>query len=174
MVVVMFVGVYFLTTEGKMIVPKVGDLLIIGAAMMWSAGAVTMRLLLRGNKVSGETATFVRSLITLPVVMFVVLVAPVLPSFAQGVFLVNPFEFGYLSYGLIRGALSAITLIFLNRSLKISSASYNTMMSMMVPVMVSVLALLFLGERVSVMQALGGGLIILSGVGTHYLRVYDD
>jgi drug/metabolite transporter (DMT)-like permease len=43
-----------------------------------------------------------------------------------------------------------------------------TMMSMVTPVLVSLLAVLILGEHMVWVQLLGGGLIILSGVATYF------
>jgi drug/metabolite transporter (DMT)-like permease len=54
--------------------------------------------------------------------------------------------------------------IFLYRTLKISTASYLTMMSMITPVIVSVLAVIFLDESLIWIQLIGAALIILSGI----------
>jgi drug/metabolite transporter (DMT)-like permease len=58
--------------------------------------------------------------------------------------------------------------------LKISSASYMTMMSMVTPVFVSLLAMVFLGERLVWIQVIGAGMIILSGVSIYFSGISTD
>jgi uncharacterized membrane protein len=58
--------------------------------------------------------------------------------------------------------------IFVYRTLKVSTASYLTMMSMLTPVIVSLLAIVFLGESLVWIQVIGAGLIILSGIVTFF------
>jgi len=67
-----------------------------------------------------------------------------------------------------------MTWTYLNNTLKISSASYMTMMSMITPVIVSLLAIIFLGETLIWIQILGAGLIILSGVVTHFSSIANE
>jgi drug/metabolite transporter (DMT)-like permease len=52
---------------------------------------------------------------------------------------------------------------YLNRTLKVATASYMTLMSMVTPVLVGILALSFLGETLVWVQGVGAVLIILSG-----------
>jgi len=72
------------------------------------------------------------------------------------------------------GVLLTFTWTYLNNSLKISSASYMTMMSMVAPVFVSLLAMIFLGERMVWIQVIGAGVIILSGVITYFSGISTD
>jgi len=46
-----------------------------------------------------------------------------------------------------------------------------TMMSMITPVITTILAILFLNESIHQIQVLGGSLIIFSGIITHKLKV---
>ena len=71
---------------------------------------------------------------------------------------------GDLIYVLLTGSCLAIAWILIYRPLKVSPASYLTMMSMLTPVIVSILAILFLGESLTWIQVIGAGLIILSGI----------
>jgi hypothetical protein len=57
--------------------------------------------------------------------------------------------------------------IFLYRILKVSTASYMTLMSMLTPVVVSLLALVFLGETLVWVQIIAAAKIILSGKVIH-------
>ena len=69
-----------------------------------------------------------------------------------------------LIYGLLTGTSLAMAWIFVYRTLKVSTASYLTLMSMLTPVIVSVLAILFLGETLVLVQVIGAGLILISGI----------
>jgi drug/metabolite transporter (DMT)-like permease len=48
--------------------------------------------------------------------------------------------------------------------LKVATASYMTLMSMVTPVIVGLLALVFLGESLVWVQVVGAGMILASGV----------
>ena len=64
-----------------------------------------------------------------------------------------------------------MTWTYLNRTLKVATASYMTMMSMVTPVLVSLLAIIFLGETLAWVQVAGAGIIISSGVFTYFSGV---
>jgi len=168
---VMFFGVFLLSTQGRLIVPQVGDLLIILACLSWSTGNVILRKILRENSVSGETVSFLRPISGFPLILLFIIFAPIYPIELREVFQVNFFDFGYTGYVVVAGMFVALLTLFLNRTLKVASASYMTMMSMMTPVFVAILALSFLGERMVSIQILGATLIILSGAVTHCTKV---
>jgi uncharacterized membrane protein len=69
----------------------------------------------------------------------------------------------YLTYAAGTGICLAGAWFYLNRTLKVATASYMTLMSMVTPVLVGILALLFLGETLVWVQVIGAALIILSG-----------
>jgi uncharacterized membrane protein len=71
-------------------------------------------------------------------------------------------------YILLNGFCVAMAWIFLYRTLKVSTASYLTMMSMLTPVIVSLLALVFLGESLIWIQVVGAGMILLSGIVVYF------
>jgi uncharacterized membrane protein len=54
--------------------------------------------------------------------------------------------------------------IFLYRTLKVATASYMTLMSMLTPVIVTLLAIVFLDESLIWVQVIGAALILLSGI----------
>lgn len=54
--------------------------------------------------------------------------------------------------------------IYLYRTLRLATASYMTLMSMGTPIIVSVLAIMVLDEKLILIQVIGAGMIILSGV----------
>lgn len=65
----------------------------------------------------------------------------------------------------------AMLMILIYRTLRITSVSYLSMMSMSTPVIVTILGVVFLNEHFSLIQALGGILIILSGVFIHLKNI---
>lgn len=170
-VVVMFIGSFLITTKGALIIPHIGDLLIIIACTAWSVGNILIRRTLKDNPVSGDTVTFLRPVAGIPVLLGFVALSPLYPQAVRKVFDVNLFNPNYLGYIALSGTLMACSWLFLNRTLKVASASYTTMVSMLTPVILSVLALVFLKETMAPIQVLGALLIILSGVATHYLKV---
>ena len=70
----------------------------------------------------------------------------------------------YWPYALGSGLSLALAWIYLNRTLKVATASYMTLMSMVTPVIVGLLALVFLGESLVWVQVVGAGMILASGV----------
>lgn len=168
---VTFVGAYLISTNGHLIVPHVGDILIILACIAWSTANVILRKILSEHPVSGEIVSFLRPISGFPLILLFVLLSPIYPSALQPVFRVDLFNFTYLGYVVVAGIFSALLTLFLNRTLKVATASYMTMMSMMTPVFVTLLALTYLHERMSPIQVLGATLIVISGVMTHYFKV---
>jgi len=77
----------------------------------------------------------------------------------------------YFPYAILSGILLALTWIYLYRTLSVSTASYMTLMSMMTPIMVSVLAMVFLGEKLVGIQFFGAGLIVLSAAVIYFRDV---
>ncbi len=164
-VVSMLGGAYLLTTRGQSLVPQRGDLLILGACCCWSLGTVMVRKALRSDPVRPDVVTLQKPLASM-VVFF---------SFV-GLALKFPGWFGPLEdilgccvlparvfpYAALSGTGLALTWIFLFRTLKVASASYMTLVSMLTPVLVSVLAVVFLGERLEPVQVAGVGMILLS------------
>ena len=177
MVFSMLSGAYLLTTKGQILLPRIGDLFILGACVCWSLGNVLIRKYLKSQPVKVEVVTFQKSLAGLPFVLTLV-----------GLALWTPGIFGSLDQVLScckppsavfphiigNGVLLTFTWTYLNNTLKISSASYMTMMSMVTPIFVSLLAIIFLGERMVWIQVIGAGMIILSGVITYFSGISTD
>lgn len=103
--------------------------------------------------------------------LFFILLSPLYPRPINQVFAKNIFDFRYLPYVVANGVFLALLWIFLNRTLRVASASYMTMMSMMTPVILTALALVFLKESIEPIQILGAIFIISSGFVTHYLKI---
>jgi len=177
MVFSMLSGAYLLTTKGQILLPRTGDLFILGACVCWSLGNVLIRKYLKSQPVKVEVVTFQKPLAGLPFVLALV-----------GLALWNPGMFGSLDqvlscckppsavfpYIIGNGVLLTFTWTYLNNTLKISSASYMTMMSMITPVIVSLLAIIFLSETMVAIQILGAGLIIVSAVVTYISGIANE
>jgi transporter family protein len=74
------------------------------------------------------------------------------------------FDSSFTLYAIASGIALAMAWIYLYRTLHLATASYMTLMSMVTPIIVSVLAILFLGEKLILIQIIGAGMIVLSGV----------
>ncbi len=170
-VIFMFIGIYLITTNGEQIIPQIGDLLVVGAATTWAFANVLVRKVLRGKELSGEVVAWLRPISGLPVIAIVALLSPLLPVKIGEIFSVNLLQLNQLVLIVLGGIFSALLTIFLNRTLKLASVSYMSMMSMLTPVLVSVLAIVFLTETISLIQIAGGIFVIIAGMITHYLKI---
>lgn len=79
---------------------------------------------------------------------------------------VSPFNFDMINYILLISVFQSGIYIFLNRTLSVASASYMTMMSMITPVTVAIVAIPVFGETLRMAQWIGAGLIIFAGIMT--------
>ena len=166
-VFLMLFGAYLLTTKGQTLLPRVGDLYILGACVCWSMGSVLVRKTLRTHAVDADVVTMQKPLASLPVFFVLIGISQFSPNLfgsLQPFLKCCTFSASYLPFAIGSGVCLAMTLIFLFRTLSVATASYMTLMSMVTPVIVSVLALTFLDEKLVLIQIVGGGLIILSGV----------
>ncbi len=165
--ITMLAGAYLLTTKGQMLLPKIGDLLILGACVCWSLGTAIVAKILKAQAISPDVITLQKPLAGLPVFLAL---AVVVSSFPESFLNIDSaltcctFVPQYIFYALGSGFGLALTWIFLLRTLNVATASYMTMMSMITPVVVSILAILFLGETLIWIQILGVGMILFSGV----------
>lgn len=166
-VIGMMLGAYLLTTKGQALLPRVGDLFILGACVCWSLGNVLVRKVLKTNPVRPDVVTMQKPFAGLPVLLALVGVSVYFPGAWGNLDLLMSccaFPPPVLPYALGSGFCLAMAWIYLYRTLKVATASYMTMMSMLTPVIVSLLALVFLGETLSWVQVAGAGMILLAGV----------
>lgn len=170
-VVLIIIGSFFLITKGQLIIPHVGDILILLACLSWSTGGVLVRKVLKSTNVSGDVVSFLRPIAGLPVMLFFISLSSIYPSPVRETFQQNLFNFQYILYAALNGLFVALLWIFLNRTLKIASASYMTMMSSLTPVIVAVLAIILLKESLSPIQLVGVLIIISSGIVTQLLKI---
>lgn len=156
---VLLFGAYLLSTGGQSITPHAGDILIIVAAACYSAAAVINRKVITKD-VHPDMVSFFRAamgfLVVAPVAFFTVG-----SLFSTALFL--PIFLVSLSQTLL--------FIYLNKTLSVASASYMTMMSMLVPVIVAVFAVPFFKESLNLVQIIGAVLIVAGGIATEKMKV---
>jgi drug/metabolite transporter (DMT)-like permease len=170
-VIAMLSGAYLLTTKGQSLLPRPGDLFILGACFCWSLGNVLVRKTLRTHAVNADVVTIQKPLASLPVFLSLAGISLYLPAMLGrlgDILNCCSFSLTYMPYALGSGFCLAMAWIYLYRTLDVATASYMTLMSMVTPIIVSVLALMFLDERLVVIQIVGGGLIVLSGVAIYF------
>jgi drug/metabolite transporter (DMT)-like permease len=164
---VMLFGAYLLTTKGQSMLPRIGDLFILGACVCWSLGNVMVRKILRTQTVQADVVTMQKPLASLPVFLTLVGVSyyyPHLLGELDSLLKCCTFSAVYIPYALGSGIFLALAWIYLYRTLHIATASYMTLMSMATPIIVSMLAMAFLNEKLIWIQLIGAGMIILAGV----------
>jgi len=166
-VIMMLLGAYLLTTKGQMLLPRIGDLFILSACVCWSLGNVLVRKILNTQPVQSDVVTMQKPLASLPVLLVLISIAVFFPlklgsqrqllscCAVSGVVVI---------IALASGFCLAMAWIYLYRTLKIATASYMTLMSMLTPVIVSLLAVIFLRETLVLVQISGALMIILAGM----------
>jgi drug/metabolite transporter (DMT)-like permease len=165
----MLFGAYLLTTKGTALLPRIGDIFILGACVCWSLGNVLVRKVLKTQIIRVEVVTFQKPIAGLPVMLVLAGISTRYPGIfgnLQPTFSCCRPHVMTFAFSLLNGFFLAITWTYLNRTLKVATASYMTMMSMVTPVLVSLLAMIFLGETLTLVQFAGASIIILSGLFT--------
>ncbi|MBT3190119.1 MAG: DMT family transporter [Anaerolineae bacterium] len=166
-VFVMLIGAYLLTTKGQSLLPKVGDLFILGACFCWSLGNVLVRKIMQRQSVNADVVTMQKPLASLPVFFALIAISVFFPEMLGNLHTTLAccsFDSSFTLYAIASGIALAMAWIYLYRTLHLATASYMTLMSMVTPIIVSVLAILFLGEKLILIQIIGAGMIVLSGV----------
>jgi len=148
---IFLLGVYLVSTNGGVIIPQRGDILILTAAFLFSVTDVLVKRLTKNIDVNslvvsrGFLITFFMFIFS---IIFVKDLTPNIP-------------FIHL---LTAGFIAAGSQLFLLKTIAECSVSYLSMMTMAVPVIVSILGLIFLKENMSLFQIIGGIIIIISGI----------
>jgi drug/metabolite transporter (DMT)-like permease len=170
-VFVMLFGAYLLTTKGQSLLPKVGDLFILGACVCWSLGNVLVRKILKTQAVDADVVTMQKPIASLPVFLVLVgisIFSPEILGNHNNVLKCCTISPAHIPYAFGSGVFLAMAWIYLYRTLHIATASYMTLMSMTTPIIVSILAIVFLNEGLVWIQVVGAGMIILSGVAIYF------
>lgn len=168
---IIMIGTFLLITKGHFNAPQVGDVLILLACASWSTGNVLIRRILKSNPIDSDVVTLFRPIGGLPLLLGFVALSPLYPQRVQPLFQANMFNPHYLGYAFLCAVFTVLLWVFLNRTLKIASASYMTMMSSLTPLLVAALALVFLHESLELIQWIGVVLIIGSSYTTHLLKI---
>ncbi|MFZ2330722.1 MAG: DMT family transporter [Atribacterota bacterium] len=153
------IGIYIISTEGKRIVLQFGDLLILIGTFCFSSFAIIQKKLCK-NLIPG----IISWAVTLSGVLVIILVSLVI---RVGLLPENPYGFLYI---LFAGGAEALAVLFMNRTVYISNVTYYTMMSMLTPVLNAFLGVIFLSESLSIIQIVGGAILIISGVMVQRLK----
>ena len=132
-IIVILLGVFLLVTKGKLVIPHIGDLLLLVACIAWSLGNVLVKKLLKHTSVSGDVAAFFRPVAGFPLLVFFILLTPLYPSPIKAIFFVNYFDFHYLMFVIPCGIFTVICFICLIKTLEIASVSYMSMMWQLLP-----------------------------------------
>jgi len=157
LIFMLLLGAYLVSTNGELILPKTGDLYILLGAIAVSSSVILTKISLR--KVSTLTFSMYRALFGgLSLLLFLLLIGKA------------NFEFNWYWIAIV-GLVIAAGIYAMNKALEYGSASYMQMMSMSVPVITSVFAYIVLGESMTLIQAIGGVVIIASGVFVHKLKI---
>jgi len=141
--------------------------MLFGAYLITTKG----RKALKTQSVSADAITLQKTFTALFFFLVIIAIAVLYPAaFGNLGNTLRPYPFSLkmLPYAIASGIALSLTWIFLFRTLEVATASYMTLMSMATPIIVSALAMLFLGESPAWTQVVGAGLIILSA-GTIYV-----
>ena len=143
-------GVYLVTTKGNLIIPNRGDLLILLGTFAYAIANIMAKVALRNVPVI--TFTAYRLLFGgLSLILFLILIGRL------------SVEVNWL-WTIGVGVMIAVGTLAIHKVLVYSTASYMSMMATMTPVITAITAWTFLGETMSTVQLVGGGLIILAGI----------
>ena len=91
----------------------------------------------------------------------------ILPHFGEKV---NVFSSIGLLFVFLSGLTEALIILFMNKTIRITSMTYYVMMTMFVPVINLILGILFLYETINFIQLVGGIVLIISGIMVQRLR----
>lgn len=144
------------------------------ACFCWSLGTAFIAKILKAGAISPDVITYQKPLAGLPIFLGLAGILGLFPNlFSEFDSALSCCTFSpeFLPYALGSGIGLALTWTFLLRTLNVTTASYMTMMSMLTPVLVSFLAIIFLGETMNWIQMIGVGLILLSGVTVYFSNI---
>jgi drug/metabolite transporter (DMT)-like permease len=152
-----FCGIYLVTTEGKFILPYFGDLLIVVAAFFFSFFSIINKKLVKMLE---------PEIISWGVTSCAAIFALVLIFFLK----INVFSSIGILFVFLSGLTEALIILFMNKTIRITSMTYYVMMTMFVPVINLILGISFLNETINFIQLIGGIVLIISGIMVQRLR----
>ncbi len=146
-----FVGIYLVITKGKVIIPQIGDLLILTGAFFFASFSVIQK------KISANLPPEIISWgVTSSGAILAILIGLLLKV---NFFPTNGFIFVFLA-----GLTEALVILFMNKTIRIASVTYYAMMMMLLPIVNGFLGIIFLHELLNSIQIFGGVILIISGI----------
>ena len=152
-----FMGIYFITTGGTVITPRIGDLTILIGAFFFSYFYVIQKIL--NKNLPPEMISWIVSSIS-----------AILAIFAGFLIKINFFSTNSLIFILLIGLFEALFILFMNKALRVTNITYFIMMNMLIPVINGFLGYCFLNESLNLIQLLGGFILIMSSILVQQLR----
>jgi drug/metabolite transporter (DMT)-like permease len=153
----LLLGAYLVSTNGKFILPKISDIYILLGSVAISSSIILTKIALK--KVPTLTFSMYRALFGgISLLIFLFLTNKV------------TLDFNWRWIAIV-GLVVATGIYTMNKALEYGSASYLHMMNMSVPVITATFAYLILGESMTLIQIIGGALIIVSGFFVHKLKI---
>jgi drug/metabolite transporter (DMT)-like permease len=149
---VMIFGVYLVATGGEKILPQKGDLIILGVAFLIGFMQIYGKKVLK--KLSVIETAFGRSVFGMIFLGFMI------PVFAPAGFSTIP-NVWVLLLVLANGFTFSGSILFFYKALQQEGASNAGMFAMLIPVLTAILGFFLLGERLSAIQLIGGGIIVV-------------
>jgi drug/metabolite transporter (DMT)-like permease len=146
----MLTGSYLVSTGGESISLKQGDLFILFTCVCFAGSAVLLKKI--GKKVPLITGGFYRLAFAAPFALFTALLSHQ-----------NLLQVPSLLYLFLNSLFLFLQVFFLCKTMEIASPSFMSMINNLVPVIVLVLGITFLGESLSLAQAIGGLIILACG-----------
>ena len=161
MALILILGAYLLSTGGQTLLPRIGDVIILLSALSLATANIIVRNIIRKD-IHPDALTYIRAFggfILTALAAYVFVGRIIEPQYFYMIFQVSLFQF--------------LLLIFLQRTLAVASASYSSMMSMMTPVIVAIIATPLFGEYLNLVQWIGAGLIMFGGIMTQVKGVAE-
>jgi len=154
---IFLIGIYLVTTSGQFILPHFGDLLIIVAAFFFSSFTIINKNLVK---------ILEPEIVSWGVTSFAAVLALIISFFLK----INVFSSIGILFVFLSGLAEALIILFINKTIRITSMTYYVMMTMFVPVINLILGILFLNEMINFIQLIGGIILIISGIMVQRLR----
>jgi drug/metabolite transporter (DMT)-like permease len=152
-----FSGIYLVTTRGQFILPHFGDLLIVVAAFFFSFFSIINKKL--AKMLEPEIISWG---VTSCAAIFALILIFILK--------INIFSLTGILFVFLSGLTEALIILFMNKTIRITSMTYYVMMTMFVPVINLILGISFLNETINLIQLIGGIVLIVSGIMVQRLR----
>jgi len=146
-----FVGIYFITTKGQIIIPRIGDLLILLGAFFFASFSVIQKKISSNlpPEIISWGVTTVGAI--LAILIGIIINVNLLPG--------KGFIFVFLT-----GLTEALIILFMNKTIRVANVTYFAMMTMLIPIINGILGFIFLNELLTSIQIFGGSILIICGI----------